>query len=77
MDEYYERKKRQGFFLTKKNLNPSADYSAMDGELKKFVVTEPGVSYWSRASGRYRTYEEQEEYIKSGMKDVKLPPIQL
>ena len=58
---YYNSKKQSGLFFTQQNLDPSAPANAMSGNQP---VTAPGVSYWDRKRGRYRTYEEQQQYLK-------------
>ena len=76
MDKYYEEKKRRGYILTLHDLNPNDPYLAMDPSTGSVEpVMSPGIySHWSRLSGRYRTYEEQQEYERSGCIDTKLPP---
>lgn len=77
MDNYYESKKKQGLIFTQKNLNPEAPLSALDPdyECKLIYAPDDGPSYWSHLSCRYRTYEEQQQFIASGCIDRKLPPL--
>ena len=58
---YFNCKKHAGLFFTQKNLDPSAPANAMSGN---HPVSASGVSYWDRKRGRYRTYEEQQEYLR-------------
>ena len=58
---YFTCKKQAGLFLTQQNLDPSAPANAMSGSQP---VSAPGISYWDRKRGRYRTYEEQQEYLR-------------
>lgn len=58
---YFNCKKQAGLFFTQKNLDPSAPANAMSGN---HPVSASGVSYWDRKRGRYRTYEEQQEYLR-------------
>lgn len=59
---YFETKKQAGLFFTLKNINPDLPANSMiSGHTP---VSAPGVSYWDRKHGRYRTYEEQQEYLR-------------
>ena len=59
---YFETKKQTGLFFTLKNINPDLPADSMiSGHTP---VSAPGVSYWDRKRGRYRTYEEQQEYLR-------------
>lgn len=78
MDEYFEQKKREGLIFTMHNLNPKLPYISMlpTSILYARPVEEPeGPLYWSHLSGRYRTYEEQQEFLRGGCVDQKLPKI--
>lgn len=78
MDKYFEEKKRKRLIFTMDMFDPRLPNRCMaidTDTMQPVPVTEPdGPSYWSRASGRYRSYEEQQEYIKTG-RDRKLPEI--
>lgn len=76
MDTYYENKKKQGLIFTLQNVDPNAPMTALDGTHEcRLVFDDEGPSYWSHLSHRYRTYEEQQEFIKLGCIDQKLPPM--
>ncbi len=77
MDAYFEEKKRKGYILTAKHINPSyGDYCMIPIDTICVPIEQDGPSSWSHLSGRYRTYEEQCEFMRSGRKDKKLPPIE-
>ena len=60
---YYSTKKHSGLFFTLKNVDPSLPAVSMT-QSGRNPVSVPGVSYWDRKRGRYRTYEEQQEYLR-------------
>lgn len=74
---YVEEKKRKGLIFTAHNVNPEYPYITMNPYVPypKPILTGEAPSFWSHLSGRYRTYEEQQEYIASGLVDKKLPAI--
>jgi hypothetical protein len=69
-NSYFEKKKKEGLIFTFHNMNPLKDYVSIE---PKATSAQPVVSddylYWSRLSGRYRTFEEQKEFISSGCVD--------
>ena len=74
MNNYYETKKRQGYFFTLHNYNETAPYSCKKpGTRDELILTLP--EYWSQLSGRYRNAEEQRAYEASGYVDRELPPL--
>lgn len=77
MDAYFEKKKRQGFIFTKHNIDGKHQYISMCNDiLAPRPIEQPdGPIYWSHLSGRYRTAEEQKEFMDSGMIDRKLPAL--
>lgn len=62
---YYLMKKQQGLILTRKNLDPTDELSALKKHSKSLVESGKGISQWDRELGRYRTYEEQQRAVKS------------
>ena len=79
MSEYFENKKRQGLIFTLHNIDTQKPYICMKNDPKSIsckpvpVPMPVGPSFWSRLSGRYRTAEEQREYLASGCVDRALP----
>ena len=69
---YFEKKKREGLIFTQHNMNISKPYNSMEKDRNPVISN---YSFWSRLSGRYRTYEEQVEYIRSRYKDKALPKL--
>lgn len=68
--EYFENKKRTGLILTAKNINPAAPLICMYDVDRPTPVTYPnGPDFWSKKSHRYRTKQEQVEFIKDGCVD--------
>lgn len=67
---YFEKKKKEGLIFTFHNMDPLMDYLSTE---PKITSAHPVVSddymYWSRLSGRYRTCEEQKEFVSSGCVD--------
>lgn len=76
MDKYYEEKLNRGYILTKQDIKPGGERTALVNKNVKAepVTEEDGPTNWSRLSGRYRTYDEQQEYLANGRHDKKLPP---
>jgi len=79
LDKYFEDKKRKSLIFTMHNINPNLPYYSMypNSTQQKPVCPPEGPTYWSRASGRYRTASEQREFIRGGCIDKKLPPIEI
>mgnify|MGYP003290645789 CR=1 FL=1 len=76
---YYEEKKRAGLIFTAHNINEKNPYIAMDPNSlsPKPIVCDDLPPFWSHLSGRYRTHDEQVDFMKGGCVDKKLPPITL
>ena len=70
---YYEAKKQQNLVLTKRNLSPTAEMTAIDEKGKP--VSSSGLSCWDKDKGRYRTYFEQQEAVKEYDTSGSMPPI--
>lgn len=78
MDKYFEQKKRENLVFTLHNINPDWPYLSMQPTSILYArpIEEPdGPSYWSHLSGRYRSYEEQQEFLANGCIDKKLPKV--
>ena len=72
---YLEKKKREGLIFTLHNMNRSKPYISIEkGKTSAKPIT-CDHNFWSRRSGRYRTFEEQTEYIRSGYVDKALPKL--
>lgn len=74
---YFDDKKRAGYIFTLHNIDPDLPTLCMNPEyVTPKPITEPeGPSFWSHLSGRYRTYEEQQAFVASGLKDQDLGAI--
>ena len=60
VDKYYEAKKARGFIFTKNNLHSGDGFD---------LCPQPdGISWWSKELGRYRTEEEQKEFVAKMMR---------
>lgn len=59
-DSYYEGKKSRGYIFTK-------DRIKNDGDATPCPMPD-GISWWSKKLGRYRTAEEQREFVQGMMK---------
>ena len=60
VDKYYEAKKARGLIFTEHNLNKEKGYN---------ICPQPdGISWWSKDLGRYRTEEEQKEFVTKMMR---------
>lgn len=70
---YYEAKKQQNLILTKRNLSPTAEMTAIDERGKP--VSSSGLSSWDKEKGRYRTYFEQQEAVTEYDTSKSKPPI--
>lgn len=58
-DLYYEGKKQKGYVFTSHNINPENGY--------EHCPQPEGISWWSKELGRYRTAEEQKEFVEKMM----------
>ena len=70
---YYESKKLNGLILTQRHLDPGKPLTALDDN-ENVITGSDGLPQWDREKGRYRTYEEQQEFAKKNNTSATLPP---